>query len=48
MMYGSENYVTTESMMAVLGVFHHCIAQRIKGKTVWHIRTEIWVWPPVE
>ena len=40
LIYGSDVWVITDSMMKVLKGLHHLIAQRIVGNTERHIRAE--------
>ena len=48
MIYGSEIWVITYSMMKVLKGFHHQINQSIMGKIERNIRMKGWEWIPVE
>ena len=41
LIYGSDVWVITDSMMKVLKGLHHLIAQRIVGNTERHIRAEV-------
>ena len=48
LLYRSDIWVITESMMKVLEVFHHRISRRIAGKTAHHVRLDGWESPPVD
>ena len=47
LIYGSEIWVVTDSMMKVLEGFHNFISLIIMGKTSQHVRSEGWWWTPM-
>jgi hypothetical protein len=47
MLYGSETWVLTSSMLKVLEGFHNPVARRIAGKMPYYVTAEDrWVYPP--
>ena len=48
LIYWSEIWIITDSMIKVLEGFHHYISQKIVGKMVRCIGVEGWEWPPME
>ena len=47
LIYGSNRWVVTGSMLKFMDGFHHQVARRIPEKTAWCIVYREWEWPPL-
>jgi hypothetical protein len=49
LLFSSETWVVTPTLLQQLESFHHAVARRISGKrATLDVRTGVWKWPPIE
>jgi len=48
LLFGSETWVLSPSMLKALEGFHHRVARQLSGKVGWYLpREDRWVYPPI-